>query len=427
MKLIPALLSHGFKAAAVVLAVCGTASAASMDTDADALSLKPDEPERVASPAMKLFAEGAVGHAHQRFGLGSRTLSRATLDYRQSGRPVASVQGVVSARLDATRPEDQRISGSVLSLREAYIGWQDEAGSQSVEFGRINLREGPGYGYNPTDFFRDQALRTITTVNPFTLRENRMGSVMLRGQRLWADGSLALALSPRLDSRRSTQGWSLDLGSTNARDRAALALNTRWSEKLNTQVHLYKEDGAAAKIGASLTGLVSEAAVVHAEWSLAREADLLDRALALPARERTRQRGVAGLTYTTAGRLSVTAEFQYNGFAADRGIWQAVIAGQPAVPLAYYVLAQTLQDNASRQAWLLYAVQRDLIWKGLDLTALTKSNRADGSRMLWMDLRYRLDKADIALQLQHNQGVIGSEFGSIPTKRSGGVVATFYF
>lgn len=419
-------------AAMAAMAVCGAACAAganaNANADIDALSLKTEEPEKSASPAMKLFVEGALAHAEQRYGLGSRTLSRATLDFWQSGRPAAALQGVVSARVDATQPEDPRIDApAVLSLREAYIGWQDGAGQQAVDIGRINLREGPGYGYNPTDFYRDYALRTITAVNPFTLREIRMGSVMLRAQQLWSDGSLALVFSPRLACCRSTKGWSVDLGSTNARDRGSLSLNSRWSEKLNTQLLAYKEDGAPVKFGASLTALVSEGAVVHVDWSTAREVSLLSRALALPAPEETGQRFAAGLTYTTSGRLSVTAELQYNGFAADRSTWQSVVAGQPAVQASYFQLAQDLQDNASRQAWLLYAVQRDLVWKGLDLTALVKFNLTDSSRLLWLDLRYRLDKMDLAFQVQQKQGVGGSEFGSPPTKTSGGVVATLYF
>lgn len=414
-------------AMAVCGAACASGASATANADIDALSLKTEEPEKSASPAMKLFVEGALGHAEQRYGLGSRTLSRATLDFWQSGRPAPSLQGVVSARVDATQPEDPRIDGAVLSLREAYIGWQDGAGQQAVDIGRINLREGPGYGYNPTDFYRDYALRTITAVNPFTLREIRMGSVMLRAQQLWSDGSLSLVFSPRLACCRSTKGWSLDLGSTNARDRGSLSLNSRWSEKLNTQLLAYKEDGAPVKFGASLTALVSEAAVVHADWSMAREVSLLDRAVALPASEETGQRFAAGLTYTTTGRLSVTAEFQYNSFAADENTWQSVVAGQPAVQANYFQLAQALQDNASRQAWLLYAVQRDLVWKGLDLTVLVKFNLTDSSRLLWLDLRYRLDKMDLAFQIQQNQGVNGSEFGSPPIKTSGGVIATLYF
>ena len=55
------------------------------------------------------------------------------------------------------------------SLREAYLSWQPASGASILEAGRINLRYGPGYGYYPTDFFRDGSLRTSTTADPLAL------------------------------------------------------------------------------------------------------------------------------------------------------------------------------------------------------------------------------------------------------------------
>ena len=409
------------------LALAASFSVLAADPDISALDLKPELGEKSAAPGRKLFVEGAVGRADQRYGLGSRTISRASVDFRDSGRLSPSIQATLSARVDATDPDDPRIDGAVLSLREAFLGWQDETASYLAELGRVNLRDGPGYGYNPTDFFRDQALRTLTTVNPFTLRENRMGTVMLRAQRLWPDASLSVVLAPKLESRRSSAGFNADFGATNAQSRASVALSNRWSEKVNTQFLAYKEDSASVRFGGSLTALVSQAAVLHAEGAWGREPDLLSRALGLAAPATSRSRLAAGLTYTTDSKLSITAEVQYNGFALGRDQWLAQVQPNPLVQAAYYLKSQDLQDNAGRQSWLLYAVQRDLGVKGLDLTALVKVNRNDHSRMLWLDLRHRFDQVDLALQLLRNTGVGGSEFGVIPIRDSVGLVATFYF
>jgi hypothetical protein len=416
-----------FRFAFATLLFAGSATALAADADAGALALQPESIAETPTAATKLFVEGALGSAAQRYGLGSRTVGRASVDFRHSSRLSPSTQSVLSARLDVTDPDDPWIDGPVLSLREAYVSWQNEAATQVLEVGRINLREGPGYGYNPTDFFRDHALRTITTINPFTLRENRLGSVMLRAQRLWSGGSVALAYSPKLETSRSTDGFSADLGSTNAHHRGLVSIGNRFSDELNAQLLLYKEAGAPARVGVSVTALVSQAAVTHAEWSYGREADLLSRALMQTSGLESRHRLAAGLTYTTATRLSVTAEVQYNGFALDRAGWQAITTSNPAVLPAYMTQSVALQDNAARQAWMLYAVQRDMGLKNLDLTALVKFNRSDSSRLVWLDLRYRLDKVDLALQAQNNSGTATSEFGSIPIRSSVGVVATFYF
>lgn len=410
----------------VALTLAPPAQAA--DPDLDALSLQSAAPAQAPAAApTKLFVEAAVGVADQRYGGGSREIGRLTLDARHSGALGDALRYALSARLDTTHPADSTIDNPVFSLREAFVSWQDAADVNLVDVGRVNLRNGPAYGYNPTDFFRDDALRTITSVNPFTLRENRLGTAMIRGQHLWVDGSASLALAPELTSRRSSDGLSADWGATNSRQRALATLDQRWSGAFSSQLLIYKEQGSSLRWGATATALLSDAVTAHAEVERGREPDLLARATGLSAPQATRNRLAAGLTYTTANRLSLTAEAQYNGFALDRDAVRSLPAIDPALPGAYFLAAQSLQDNAARQAVLLFLTQGDLIIKNLDLTTLVKFNRTDGSRLVWLDLRYRLDKIDLALQAQRHFGSAVSEFGILPVRGSFGLVATAYF
>ena len=172
------------------------------DDDNDALKLEgaPAEAAPAGARDTKIFLEGAVGNSSRRYQLGSQDIGRVSLDFSHTTRLGNGLRFVFSDRIDHLYPDVAGSDSTINSLREAYISWQGEGGSTVVEFGRINLRYGPAYGYNPTDFFRDGSLRTLTTANPFALRENRMGSVMLRAQRLWTDGSLSVALSPKLSN-----------------------------------------------------------------------------------------------------------------------------------------------------------------------------------------------------------------------------------
>lgn len=396
--------------------------------DLDALNLQV-EPAEATTTAQgpKVFVEGTLGWSEQRYGLGERSISRLALDARHNMLLGDAVRGAVSARLDYADPEDERLGHTTFSLREAYLGWQDSAAENVVELGRINLREGPGYGYNPTDFFRSNALRTLNTQNPFSLRENRLGSAMLRVQRLWGGNTLAAAYSPKLANSPSDNGMSLDLGATNSRDRGLISLGNRVSDEVSTRLTVYREAGSPLRFGASGTALLSDALVAHAEWSTSREPDLLTRALGQSANERRRQRIAGGLTYTTATRLSVTAELQYNGFALDRDGWQALAAAGLPAQAAYITKAVSLQDNAAREAVLLYAVQRDLAVKGLDLTVLARLNRSDRSSLAWLELRYSLDRLDLSLQLLHSAGGNGTEFGIDRIRRAASIAATVYF
>jgi len=409
-----------------VLTAAQAVSAA--DADLGALSLQSASPDKpaVAEPT-KAFIEAAAGTGRPREGTGWQGLGRLTLDVRHGDALAASVRYALSVRLDATSPKDWRVDNPVLSLREALVGWQDSDAANLLDFGRINLRDGPAYGYNPTDFFRDNALRTITTANPFMLRENRLGTVMFRGQHLWSDGSISLALAPKLASRRSSHGLNPDWGATNSRQRALATVNNRWGDAFSSQLLLYKEQESSARWGVNATTLLSDAVTAHAEWTRSREPDLLTRALALSATDVTRSRAAIGLTYTTATKLSLTTEVHYNGFALDREAVRALPNLDQRAPAAYFGTTLSLQDNAARNALLVYVTQRDLVVKNLELTGFAKFNRDDGSRLLWLELRYRMDRVEWSMQLQHSSGDDASEFSFIPIRSSISLTATTYF
>ena len=411
----------------LLLALVQAVPALGADAESDALSLEaaPQAPTEVARDT-KIFMEGAVGNASQRYLPESRTIGRASLDFSHTARLSPGLRAVVSDRIDHLYPADAGADATVNSLREAYLSWQPEAGNTIVELGRVNLRYGPGYGYNPTDFFRDGSLRTLTTANPLALRENRMGSVMLRAQRLWTGGALSVAYSPKLADRPNADGWSLDLGSTNNRDRALVALSTQFTQRVSTQLLVYKEQDLSPTLGASLTALLTDAAVAHLEWSRGSEPDLLSRALALPGDTATRNRFTGGVTYTTLSKLSLTAEYQYNGFALNQTDW-AALAATPATQIAYLLQAQRRQELSSRHAYLVYLTQKSLGLKNLDLTAFLRVNANDHSRLGWLELRHHWPRFDLAFQLQQNIGDPGSEFGILPDSRVVQVLGTYYF
>lgn len=400
---------------------------ADAEADADALSLE-SAPEATPEAARntKFFIEGAIGYASRRDGSDSRDTGRASLDFSHSQQLVPGLRAVISDRLDHVYPRDAGADKTVNSLRESYLSWQPDDGNSVVELGRINLRYGPGYGYSPTDFFRDGSLRVLTTADPLALRVNRLGTVMLRAQRLWSGGSVSVALSPKLADRPDPDGLSLDIGSTNNRNRALVALGTQFSQRVSSQVLLYKEDGLSPTLGASLTALLSDAAVAHLEWTRGREPDLLSRALDLPAASATRNRFVGGVTYTTLGKLSVTAEYQYNGFGLKQPN-RAALAASPATQLAFLREALRRQELAPRQAYFIYVTQKSLGLKDLDLTAFLRLNPGDNSRLAWVELRHHWTSFDLTLQLQQNMGRRSSEFGILPDRRVLQVLGSYYF
>ena len=397
----------------------------------DALNLESAPVEKIeeveAAGSTKIFVEGAVGNTARRYGLGSMNTQRASLDLLYSGRLGNGLSFVFSNRLDVVHPKGLSADSTINSLREAYLSWQPSDAATVFDFGRINLRNGPAYGYNPTDFFRDGSLRVLTSADPFILRQNRIGSVMLRGQHIWDGGSLSVAYSPKLASRPGLDGWSLDLGSTNNRDRGLVTLGTKFSQNFNTQVLLYKEEGLSPSIGANMTTLLSDAATAHLEWTHGREPDLLSRAIPTAIiSEVSRNRFSGGVTYTTLGKTSVTAEYQYNGFGLKRSGWDA-LGAVPGAQLLYLQEALRLQELAPRQAILLYVTQKSLWLKDLDLSAYVRFNLEDRSKLAWFELRHHWSNFDLSFQLQQNIGGTNSEFGVLPERRSIQLLGTYYF
>ena len=391
----------------------------------DALNLESAPVEAAESPSnTKWPIEGAFGNASQRYATDSIDSSRVSLDVLYSGRIGTGLRAVLSNRLDVIRATGAEPDTQRNSLREAYLSWQPGGSDTVIDLGRINQRNGPGYGYNPTDFFRDGSLRVITSADPFALRQNRMGSVMLRAQKLWNGGSLSVAYSPKMADRPSADTWDLDLGSTNNRDRAVITLGTQFSQSVNSQILLYQESGLKPTLGANMTALLSDAAVAHLEWTTGTETALVSRVFGGAPSEITRNRFVGGVTYTTLSKTSFTAEYQYNGFALDSTGWAALGAAQQ---LGYLRESLRLQELAPRQAYLLYVMQKGLWLKDLDLTGYVRFNGDDDSRLTWLELRHHWRNFDLTLQLQHNTGSAGSEFGILPDRRVVQALGTYYF
>ena len=157
----------------------------------------------------------------------------------------------------------------------------------------------------------------MVSLDPASLRENRLGAAMLRGQALWTGGSLTALYSPKLADQRNDAVFSADLGATNQRERWQLALSEKLSDALNPQWLLSGGDGQSPQLGVNVTALPNDATVVYFEWSGGRAPSLAAQALMRPDDTAFRSRLSSGLTYTTANNISLTAEYQYNGAALD--------------------------------------------------------------------------------------------------------------
>jgi hypothetical protein len=402
--------------------------------EADPLALQPTEADKgtaSASPGtgaspLRLALEAGAARVDLRTA-GDDTVGILSIDARLDTRLDRAWRLVLSNRFDHTDPALPGRRRSVNSLREAFLGWQDPEGSTAADMGRINHRQGPAYGFNPTDYFRHGALRSVTTADPVALRERRQGTVMLRASRLWDHGGITVALAPELDDTPSSRTFSLDLGSTNATHKALLTGNWRFDPTLSAQASVFLEHGRSAQWGASATKLFGDALVAYGELSVGKVPSLLERAGVASHSARRRAQAAAGVTYTFPSAFALTLEAAYNGHGLTEADHQRLLAAGPIAYARHAALTQGSQELGSRHAWLVYASQKGLGLKQLDFTAFVRANTVDDSRLWWAELRYHWAKVDGVLQWQRSTGRRDGEFGLLPVRQAVQASAVLYF
>lgn len=413
-------MRHAACGCLLLAAAIGIARAQDADDAALRLADQTAEAADPGKPERRLSVEAAGAWAAPRGGGQREQGQRLSLDLAWERALAPGWRFSLADRLDLLGPD--RLPGersSVNTLKELFLTGR-LGRERIVDIGRVNLRLGVAMGYNPTDYFRELAVRQVVSVDPASLRENRQGTVMLRGQQLWQGGSTSLLYSPKLGSGPNPGKHAIDVGATNHRHRWLLSLSQTLATDLQPQLLLYEpgEPHSSLQLGLNLTHLLSPACVAHAEWSGGRGPDLLARSRGQPGEAAAfHSQLAAGLTCTTARKLSLTAEYERNGAALDDAGWRALRRGPLAAELAYRQVATERQDPPTRHNLFLRAAWQDALWPRLDLSAMLRANAADDSRQLWAEARYRLDSTDLALQWQGHHGSRRSEFGALPQRQ----------
>ena len=418
----------------------GTSSADKKSDDGDAAALTLAD-QTTAKPEQasdwRFYTEAALRESRPTGpGLGLHS-DRLSFDLRYDGTLAPGLRAVFADHYDANRgdgfPTALPGTQDVNTLKEAYLSWQPAA-DRVLDAGRINVRNGVATGYNPTDFFKTNAIRAVDSLDPASLRENRLGTGMLRGQALWDSGSVTAIYAPRLASQPNNATWSPDLGATNARQRWQFALTQKIAGGLSPQWLLSGGDGISPQLGLNLTALIGHSTVAYVEWSGGRSRSLLAQALALapalaPTNDDTafRSRLASGLSYTTSNNITFTAEYDYNGAGLDQAGWKRLWRAPPATYLAYRAYTGAQQDPPTKQGVFLYALWQDALVKNFDLTAFVRYDAEDYSRLQWLEARYHWTHVDLALQTQLNNGTPASDYGVLPERRVWQAVLRYYF
>lgn len=375
---------------------------------------------------------------------------RALLDVRSEWHAGDDLRFTYSGRLNL-RAEDglgfPNHENLTNDLREAYLTWEplDEL---FLDVGRINVKSGVALGFNPTDFFKTRAVVEPLSVDPVVLREDRLGTLMLRAERVWTKGSLTAVYAPAVSSDTPIY-TSFDLRSfdpmfdrTNAHDRWLLKGIVDVAEGFSPELLAYESQGRV-RFGANLAENVGQSVVAYLEWSGGRRGTLSEDALAfgratgsLPAAAgsllpglgavASRNQVAAGASYTTAlPKITFNLELLYSeaGFtAADWDEWfrtggATSGASSPIAGALWYVrqYAADQQDLISRRFAFLRMDWVDAFVPKLELSGFAEIDLADSSTRLQLGADYYLsDRWTVGGLILIDSGGRHSDFGSLP-------------
>ena len=429
------------------------------DADLIPKSIQEQTPER-SRPALlpggtgRLYAEDAVTLAVDRASLPvplpppapSGWENRSSVDLDEQWNLERRVTAVLSDRFNLT--EDSQIplpSSQMLrnDLREAYLTWEAFARTY-LEAGRVNLRDGIALGFNPTDFFRPRTLLDQASLDPSVLRQDRLGTLMMRAQTLWGAGSASVAYAPKLYapdplSEGTPYGMSPKFDRTNADNRVLGSVSFELAS-LSPQALVFHE-GSQTFLGTNLSRTVGQSIVAYAEWAGGKQQRLAAQALsfglqtgALPAQGPASIAGATdfrfqsdlavGASWSGIAKLTINLEYHYHqaGFGGqDERNWFTLGATQRADPIVteelWYVrgFASDQQQPWARQHLFLRADCSDAFLPHLQLSGFAFVNLYDGSTLTQLAANYFLSDAwTLGAYASASLGALRSEYGSSP-------------
>jgi hypothetical protein len=374
--------------------------------------------------------------------------NRTSLDFDYSWLLGEKVRLSLSNRLNAlegdtiTFPSGENLRND---FREGFLSWEVSPRTY-LEAGRINLKNGIALGYNPTDFFKSRTTVNIASIDPSALREDRLGSIMVKGQRIFSNGAVTLAFSPRVESQSPmliNQHASFNplFGQTNSDNRFLASLSYNIAD-LNPQALVFI-DNVGTHIGANISQVMSPSIVAYAEWSGVREASLTKRAVTfgqntgslpqgaplLPQTDdgKSFQNDLAlGASWTSSFNLTINLEYHFHqaGFGAgDFNNWVSLGSVNPRLASEFWFIRQYAADQQEplmQHEFFLRFDWQDIIPSKLNVGGVMFISPYDGSVLTQASAQYFISRNwTVGLYLGGVLGSASTVQGSLPWSASG--------
>lgn len=326
-----------------------------------------------------------------------------------------------------------------LDIKEAYLSWQ-QSPTLFFDVGRVNIKSGVATGFNPTDYFKVGSLLDRNTEDISQLRDARLGSLVMRGQKLWDGGSLTLVASPKISNK--TNHWTtgkeivgFNFHKSNDRSRIMLKLNQLITENFTPEIIYYNESGKH-NLGINISQSVNDQWIAYSEWNIGKRRNLIDEALrdqrkshqllpsiidqfANDSGEEYLQQLAIGASFTSGLNITTKLEYQYNqaGLShAEASKWFDAMQNPDAIGQLMSIrgLAQNRNEPLGQHSLFLRSNGSDIMVDKLDFTGLLITDLNDHSHLIQIEAEYELNsKSSISLKLAKFRGDKESIYGSL--------------
>lgn len=406
---------------ASVLAVFASQGAlAQSPADLDPAQFQVAEQEDGAAPALGIKASIGLDALDRRRAVdgGADAGLRSVLDLRREWHLGSDWSATVSGRIEGSG--DGNGSTVRSAFREGYVA-KRMGDSLFVDVGRINLRSGVASGFNPTDWLREASALPQTTQNPVSLRENRLGTVMLRLQAIENWGAVQVAVVPHLADKEegaSPEGWAWER--TNDDKALHVRVAPQLHEALSLDLLAYARENRPPQWGLNLSSVLHSALIAHAELATG-----LREGLAAPGvapSTQMHQRIAAGVNWTTPQGAVLTVERHSATDALNPQDWEAwrLATDRPTLRSLAQLRTQRsdLQEPLVRDAWFFRATVSGLSERAnVDLGAFVRLNAYDHSALWQVDGAWHVrPRVSVYASLGGFAGSSSSEFGTNPTR-----------
>ena len=414
-------------AALAVLVLCAASAAAQENDDLDLIpgtigQAPVPPPADTAAAHGKYYVENATGFSSFRgtfavpppYSHGSPWGNRTSFDAYDQWRLAPGLQLTYSDRFSATFSDGVGFPEEAVrnDLREAYLTWEPVPLTY-VDAGRINLRNGVAYGFNPTDFFRARTTVAQASADPLAQRENRLGTFMLRAQHVFDGGTVGFVYAPKLHTPApvgAVADWiDPKIDQTNADDRFLASLSFEL-EEFSPQVLVYHAAGRT-KLGLNISHPVGNAIIAYASWAggvapnvtadaiaFGKRTGVVPPVVTAPDTRRSFRNELSlGASWTGSAKVTVVAEYHFNeaGFSKqDWRDWFATGTDPQAASLAWYVrgYAGDLQTPQSQHEAFLWTSVTDVFHiPQLSMGGFVMTDLMDGSGLAQFSVSYNLD------------------------------------